>query len=60
MITLRIDNQARLYPLNHLPGSVLVQIKERLAFRNPQWDTRLVRLGGSGTTAKSGPCLLKG
>lgn len=38
MINLSIDNQAGLYPLNHLPGPVLETIRGRLTFINPQWE----------------------
>ena len=35
MITFKIDNRARLYPLNLLPAPVLKQINARLTFPNP-------------------------
>jgi hypothetical protein len=35
MITLKIDSQANLYPLNRLPGAAVAQIKARLTFPNP-------------------------
>jgi SNF2 family DNA or RNA helicase len=35
MITLKVDNQAHLYPASGLPGSVLNQIEARLTFPNP-------------------------
>lgn len=37
MIILRIDTQARLYPLAHLPAGVLARIKDRLTFPNPAY-----------------------
>lgn len=35
MVTLKVDNQAHLFPENELPGSVLGRIKSRLTFPNP-------------------------
>jgi len=35
MITLKIDNQAHLYPLNQIPAHLVSQIKARLSFQNP-------------------------
>ncbi len=37
MVTLKVDNQAHLYPASELPGSVLNQIKDRLTFPNPAY-----------------------
>jgi superfamily II DNA or RNA helicase len=38
MAILRIDNQAHLYPLNHLSRGVVEQLRVRLTFVNPQWE----------------------
>jgi len=38
MITLKVDNQAHLYPESQLPGYVLNQIKDRLTFANPAFE----------------------
>ena len=38
MVTIKVDNQASLYPASELPGSVLNWIKARLSFRNPAYQ----------------------
>jgi superfamily II DNA or RNA helicase len=37
MITLRIDNQASLYPLTQISGTMVSQVKARLTFLNPAY-----------------------
>ncbi|MHB9075691.1 MAG: DEAD/DEAH box helicase [Desulfobaccales bacterium] len=43
MITLKVDNQAHLYPASDLPGAILNRIRDRLSFTNPKWEENAKR-----------------